>query len=110
VWALQPHHSLYAIADGAIRILPAQGKERHIVPQNLVELRVVATRPLGENGLGMNTDEGAAELGRIKPCLQASPRMTQGSWPPRRYMFDRIFARYAGIEIVHPADIAAGTR
>jgi len=49
---LQPHHPLYAIADGAIRLLPAQGNELHIVPQNLVELWAVATRPFGENGLG----------------------------------------------------------
>src|SRR5271170_617256 len=32
---LQPHHSLYASADGAIRILPERGRKLHIVAQNL---------------------------------------------------------------------------
>jgi hypothetical protein len=32
---------------------PHTGRELHIVPQNLVELWVVATRPVGQNGLGM---------------------------------------------------------
>src|SRR5256885_5676648 len=63
---LQPHHSLYALADRAIRLLPEQGRELHIVAQNLIELWTVATRPLGENGLGMTAAEAASELERIK--------------------------------------------
>ncbi|MCU1259417.1 MAG: hypothetical protein JWO80_2302 [Bryobacterales bacterium] len=66
VRTLQPHHSLYAPADRAIRLLPEQGRELHVVPQNLIELWTVATRPLGENGLGMTAVEAAAELERIK--------------------------------------------
>jgi hypothetical protein len=38
----------------------------HIVAQNLIELWVVATRPLRENGLGMTPVEAALELARIK--------------------------------------------
>jgi len=34
-------------------------------PQNLVELWVVATRPAGENGLGMSFAEALAELARV---------------------------------------------
>src|ERR1017187_7349850 len=63
---LQPHHPLYGAADRAIRLLPEQGRRLHIVAQNLIELWVVATRPLGENGLGMTPAEAAAELARIK--------------------------------------------
>ena len=53
VRTLQPHHPLYTLADGAIRLLPARGEKLHIVAQ----LWVVATRPLGEHGLGMNPAE-----------------------------------------------------
>src|SRR6266446_1305079 len=66
VRTLQPHHSLYTPADRAIRMLPEHGRRLHIVAQNLIELWVVATRPLGENGLGMTPAEAAKELGRIK--------------------------------------------
>jgi hypothetical protein len=45
---LQPHHSLYIPADRAIRLLPKQGKELHIV------------------GLGMTAAEAGSELERIK--------------------------------------------
>jgi predicted nucleic acid-binding protein len=66
VRTLQPHHPLYPPADHAIRVLPGQGRKLHIVAQNLIEVWVVATRPLGENGLGMTLAEAATELGRIK--------------------------------------------
>jgi predicted nucleic acid-binding protein len=132
---LQPHHPLYAVADGAIRILPAQGAELHIVPQNLVELWAVATRPFGENGLGMNAAQAAAELGRIKGIFTFLPE-TPAVYPAweslvRQYLvlgksshdarlvaamqvhgikdiltFDATgFTRYAGIKVVNPADV-----
>jgi hypothetical protein len=41
---LQPHHPLFIPADRAIRVLPEQGRELHIVAQNLIELWTVATR------------------------------------------------------------------
>jgi predicted nucleic acid-binding protein len=63
---LQPHHPLYGPADRAIRLLPEPGRKLHIVAQNLIELWVVATRPLGENGLGMTPVAAALELERIK--------------------------------------------
>jgi hypothetical protein len=49
---LQPRHPHYSIAAPAIEALPEQGRELHIVPQNLIELWVVATRPVEQNGLG----------------------------------------------------------
>jgi hypothetical protein len=77
---LQPHHSLYASADHAIRLLPEQGRELHIVAQNLIELWTVATRPLGENGLGMTAAKAASELERIKSMFLFSPE-TPGIYP-----------------------------
>lgn len=73
VRTLQPHHSLYTVGEGAIRVLPAQGRELHIAPQNLVELWVVATRPFGENGLGMSATHAATELERIKRMFAFLP-------------------------------------
>lgn len=48
--ALQPRHAQHETATRALEILPRQGKELHIVPQNLIELWVVATRPSEQNG------------------------------------------------------------
>jgi predicted nucleic acid-binding protein len=70
---LQPHHPLYIPADRSIRFLPEQGLELHIVAQNLIELWTVATRPFGENGLGMTAAEAASELERIKSMFLFLP-------------------------------------
>jgi hypothetical protein len=64
--SLQPLHPQREIARSAVKILIAQGKKLHIVSQNLVELWVVATRPIGQNGLGMTSFVVAAELARLK--------------------------------------------
>lgn len=135
----QPHHPLYAVADGAIRLLPARGSELHIVPQNLVELWAVATRPFGENGLGMDAPQATAELERVKGIFTFLPD-TPAVYPAwealvRQYQvlgksshdarlvaamqvhgindiltFDRTgFTRYAGVKIVNPADVVSAT-
>jgi predicted nucleic acid-binding protein len=62
----QPRHPLYSIANSAIRKLLRQGGELHIVPQNLVELWAVATRPIAYNGLGLTTAAALVELARLK--------------------------------------------
>src|SRR5258707_12522566 len=134
---LQPHHSLYIPADRAIRLLPEQGRELHIVAQNLIELWTVATRPLGENGLGMTAAEAASELERIKGMFLFMPE-TPAIYPAWealviRYQvmgkpahdarliaamqahgiaavltFDKTgFSRYPNIEVVHPAEVMA---
>ena len=134
---LQPHHSLYTAADRAIRLLPEQGRELHIVAQNLIELWTVATRPLGENGLGMTAAKTASELERIKGMFLFLPE-TPAIYPAwealvTRYQvvgkpahdarlvaamrvhnlsailtFDRTgFSRYPGIEVVHPEQVKA---
>jgi|SRR5579863_2457384 len=134
---LQPHHSLFVPADRAVRLLPAQGRELHIVAQNLIELWVVATRPLGENGLGMTAAEAASELERIKSMFFFLPE-TPAIYPAWEALviehqvigkpahdarlvaamqvhgitailtFDRTgFSRYPGIEVIHPEKVKA---
>jgi predicted nucleic acid-binding protein len=134
---LQPHHSLYVPADRAIRLLPAQGKELHIVAQNLIELWAVATRPLGENGLGLTVAQAAVELQKIKgmffflqdtpaiyPAWESLVLQHQVMGKPAHdarlvaamqvhgltaiLTFDRAgFSRYPGIEVVAPAEVTA---
>ena len=134
---LQPHHPLYAPADRAIRLLPGRSVKLHIVAQNLIEMWTVATRPRGENGLGLTAAEAAVELRRIKgmflflpespaiyPAWEALVVRHQVMGKPSHdarlvaamqvhnltaiLTFDSTgFSRYPGIEAVNPSDIRA---
>ena len=103
--------------------------------QNLIELWVVATRPFGENGLGMTPLQAAAELVRMKgmflflpdnaaiyPAWQALVTAHGVSGRPAHdarlvaaiqvhgltsiLTFDeRGFSRYSGIAVIHPAGV-----
>lgn len=136
---LQPKHSQHDTATRALGLLPTQGRELHIVPQNLVELSVVATRPVDQNGLGLSPAATAEEIKRIKgmfPLLPETPGLYQTweslviehevSGKPAHdarlvaamkvhgltaiLTFDRTgFSRYPGIEVVHPTDVSAAT-
>ena len=64
---LQPSHPQRDIARVAIKALTARGRDLYIVPQNLVELWVVATRPVAKNGLGLSTTEAAL----VADCLRS---------------------------------------
>jgi hypothetical protein len=57
----------------ALELLPEQGRDLHIVSQNLVELWVVATRPVEQNGLGMPASSVAPELERLKSMFLLLP-------------------------------------
>jgi predicted nucleic acid-binding protein len=133
---LQVQHPQYEIAARAFETLPARGYDLHLVPQNLAELWVVATRPVSQNGLGLPTADAATELMRLKsmfPLLPDTPAIYpvweslvvqyRVSGKPAHdarlvaamlvhglttvLTFDRTgFSRYAGIEVVHPADAA----
>jgi predicted nucleic acid-binding protein len=59
---LQPAHVHYPLASSAIAGLRQQNFDLCIVPQNLVEFWVVATRPLAGNGLGMSPLMIAGEI------------------------------------------------
>ena len=134
---LQPSHPQRETARIAIKALTARGRDLHIVPQNLVELWVVATRPVAKNGLGLSTTEAAAELMRLKSMFSLLPdtpaihpvweslviqyRVSGKPAHDARLVaamhvhglttiltFDRTgFSRYAGIEVLHPADAAS---
>jgi hypothetical protein len=71
---LQPAHPQREMARVAIKAMTARGRELHIVPQNLVELWVVATRPVEQNGLGMELAAVAIELTRIKSMFELLAR------------------------------------
>jgi predicted nucleic acid-binding protein len=101
---------------------------------------VVATRPLGENGLGMTPAEAAADLGRIKAMFLFLPE-TPAIYPAWEALvlqhavsgklshdarlvaamqvhgltailtFDKTgFGRFPGIDVIHPAEIPAAAR
>lgn len=132
---LQPHHERYPSAEQAIRLLPEQGGELHIVAQVLIELWVVATRPVEQNGLGLTSAQAMAELNRIKGMFPLLPE-TAAIYPAWEALvtkyavsgkpshdarlvaamqvhgltailtFDRSgFKRFPGIEVVHPAEV-----
>jgi predicted nucleic acid-binding protein len=137
VRALQPQHPLCGVAKNAIDRLHLNHRRLYVVPQNLVELWVVATRPAGENGLGMSCVEALTELARVKSFFALLPEteeifpvwerlvMTyQVSGKPAHdarlvaamhvhgltsiLTFDKTgFTRYAGLEVVHPAAVVA---
>jgi len=123
------------MARAAIKAMAARGRELHLVSQNLIELWAVATRAVAHNGLGLSTPAAASELMRLKsmfPLLPDSP-LVYPVWEnlviqygvsgkPAHdarlvaamhvhgltaiLTFDRTgFSRYAGIEVVHPADV-----
>jgi hypothetical protein len=74
---IQVRHPRYETVARAFETLPRRGRDLHIVPQNLVELWVVATWPVAQNGLGLSTTEASAELVRLKSMFDLtgkSPR------------------------------------
>jgi predicted nucleic acid-binding protein len=71
--AAQPSHPAHAAATGAVRTLLARGERLCVLPQNLIEFWAVATRPAESNGLGLEVDEAAAELDRLKVIFELLP-------------------------------------
>jgi len=70
--SLQRAHPMHADAWRAIRLLKRRG-ELFIAPQNIVELWVVATRPVSQNGLGISPPAASAYLNRFKRFLPLLP-------------------------------------
>lgn len=133
---LQVRHPQYETVTRALEVLPARGRNLHIVPQNLIELWVVATRPADQNGLGLAPVAVAIEVARIKsmfPLLPDTPaiypaweklviqyQVSGKSAHDARLVaalrvhgltsvltFDKAgFTRYSGLEVVNPADVA----
>ena len=63
---INSHNSQYAQAQNAINKLLQQDVELNIVPQNLFEFWVVATRPANVNGLGLSVEEATQEMALLK--------------------------------------------
>ncbi len=61
-----PQHAQHQEAEEAVKELERRGDTLCIVPQNLVEFRAVATRPLSVNGLGMSQAAVKAEIAGIR--------------------------------------------
>jgi hypothetical protein len=56
--------------------LHRRGEALHIAPQNLIEFRSVATRPIGSNGLGLTPSEAEAKAAGFEttfPLLPETP-------------------------------------
>ena len=64
--AAQPAHPSHNQTLDALALLKKQGEVLCIVPQNLYEFWVVATRPVAANGLAMSIAQAQAELSSIK--------------------------------------------
>jgi predicted nucleic acid-binding protein len=64
--AAQRKHSQHAVALRAVSELRRRGDLLFVVPQNLYEFWVVATRPAGENGLGRSPSDAAGRLEQIR--------------------------------------------
>ena len=68
--------SHYAAASGAVLELHRRGEILHITPQNLIEFRSVATRPVALNGLGLSpqdADTKAMAFESAFPLLPDTP-------------------------------------
>ena len=80
------------LAEKAIETLRLAGYRPCIVPQNIYEFWVVATRPKAQNGLGMSLSAAAAEILNFKslfPLCEDTPAVLQ-EW-------EKVIAAYAVI-------------
>jgi predicted nucleic acid-binding protein len=136
---LQVRHPDHGTATRAFELLAERGQSLHIVPQNLFELWVVATRPAAQNGLEMQPAAVGLELARLKSMFILLPdvpaiyplwealviqhRVTGKPAHDARLVaamhahgltailtFDQSgFSRYPDIEIVHPRALLLST-
>ncbi|GDX39768.1 hypothetical protein LBMAG21_00600 [Armatimonadota bacterium] len=59
-------HPMHQAVASAVEMLRLRGDILCLVPQNIIEFRAVATRPLSVNGLGMSQAEADSEIARLK--------------------------------------------
>jgi predicted nucleic acid-binding protein len=134
---LQVRHPQFELVVHALQLLPLQGRKLHVVPQNLVELWVVATRPVEQNGLGLTPAQTELELSRIKDRFIVLPE-TSAIYPAWEALvtkhavsgkpshdarlvaamqvhgltsiltFDKSgFARFPNVEVIHPSEVGS---
>jgi predicted nucleic acid-binding protein len=68
--AAQPLHPMHQPAVDSVATLRQGGDTLYLVPQNLYEFWVVATRPPGENGLGLDVAQAQSELSQLKAMFR----------------------------------------
>ena len=133
---LEPKDPEYALVREAVKTLSTRGETLCFTSQNLVEFWNVCTRPSAQNGLSLTpaqTDERARLLESRFGLLPDNERvhtewrrlvlthsvagvqvhdarlvaaMLAHGIPQLLTLNDRDFARYAGISIVHPRELA----
>jgi predicted nucleic acid-binding protein len=77
---IQYNHPMHAEALRAAVNLLRQDEVVHVLPQNLYEVWVVATRPVANNGLGLTAHEARREINGIESFSHTFPtrqRFTQ---------------------------------
>ena len=70
---MQPHAPQAAIAKRALDTLRNRNEALHITSQNIVEFWAVATRPPGENGLGLTVEQAIQEVIVLKRQFSLLP-------------------------------------
>jgi predicted nucleic acid-binding protein len=132
----EPSDPLHDAAVAATTELIRSGETLFITPQMLAEFWTVATRPTEKNGLGLSIEEAFDELARIEQfftIVSESPDVyrewkralvrhqvmgvdahdtrlvaAMNTYGIKRILtFDDGFARYAGIEVLHPRTVAS---
>ncbi|MEK6645025.1 MAG: PIN domain-containing protein [Planctomycetota bacterium] len=80
----QPKHPQFQLARDSVRNLIQQNHEVFIVPQNLYEFWVVATRPVDRNGLSLSVQQTLAEVNAIRAMftLLLDERGIYSEWEP----------------------------
>jgi len=68
--AAQVGHPQHEAAAKAVAAMPNRGLTTVLVPQNLYEFWVVCTRPLGENGLGMEVGAARVMIEELRKAFQ----------------------------------------
>jgi predicted nucleic acid-binding protein len=126
---------LRATARRAVKSLFRQGEQLLCFPQNLVEFWSASTRPVTANGLGFSPEQAARYVDRFQTLLRLLPETPEIFPTWRRLVLEnrvsgihihdtqivaamnvhrisRIlsfdlddFTRYAGITVVHPAEV-----
>ena len=66
-------HAVQPIAQDAMIALRNRGESLSVSPQNLIEFWAVATRPVANNGLGLNIDRAEEELTNLKYLFALLP-------------------------------------
>jgi predicted nucleic acid-binding protein len=98
-----PSDQQYAVADNALSRLENQGERLHIAPQNLVEFRNGATRPVEVNGLGLSASVAEAQAEEFEK------KFTLLSETPEIYLAWKTLVEAAGVigKQVHDARLVA---